>query len=141
MKQVLLPALTIHPTAYNSMLTHVSSVFNEEVCGMAVGRNQTIFQEIPIENVLHSPDAYQMGPQEQIDAFITVEKRNLEILAIYHSHPSGSNHPSQRDIREFTCPGIATIIWSPMSDGNQWQMKVFYIQRNAYSQTEWFWIK
>lgn len=141
MKQILQLALNIHSAVYHAMLNHVSSVFNEEVCGMAVGRNQTIYQGIPIENMLHSPDAYQMNPQEQVTTFINIEKQNLELLAIYHSHPAGPDHPSQRDIREFTYPGIATIIWSPISDGNHWQMKVFHIQGKGYSQTECIWIK
>lgn len=141
MKQVLQPALYIHLTAYQAMLNHVSSAFNEEVCGLSVGRKNTISQSMPVENVLHNPDAYQMNPQEQVDTFLKIEKHNLELLAIYHSHPSGPDHPSQRDIREFTYPNIATIIWSPISDRNQWQMKAFYIQGKGYSQIEWFCIK
>lgn len=141
MKHILKPTLNIHPEAYHNMLNHVNSVFNEEVCGLAVGRNQTIFQGIPIESMLHSPNAYQMNPQEQINAFINIERHNLKLLAIYHSHPAGPDHPSQQDIREFAYPDIATIIWSPLLNGNKWKMKVFHIQGKDYSQVEYFWIK
>ncbi len=141
MTQIPQPSFNIHPAVYRAMLNHVSSVFNEEVCGMAVGQKKAIYQGIPVENILHSPDAYQMNPQEQVDTLINIEKQSLELLAIYHSHPTGPDHPSQRDIREFAYPGIATIIWSPIPNGNQWQMKVFRIQEKGYSQTEWFWIK
>ena len=141
MTQILQTNLTIHPTAYHSMLNHVSSVLNEEVCGLAFGQKNTVSQSMPVENVLHNPDAYQMNPQEQVDSFITIEKHNLELCAIYHSHPAGPDHPSQRDIREFTYPGVMTIVWSPISDGNQWQMKAFSIHGESYSQIEWFWIK
>ena len=52
-----------------------------------------------------------MDPEEELKAFISVEEKGWDILAVYHSHPHGIDHPSATDIDELTFPGIIYLIW------------------------------
>jgi len=129
-------ALIFSHGQYNAMRRHVAANFSEERCGLVAGKQHIAELVLPIENQCHSPHVFQMNPQEQVIAFDQIEKANLELLAIYHSHPTGPTHPSQIDLDEFRYPGIATIIWF-LQENKHWQMKVFSIAENQFTEIPW----
>lgn len=88
-----------------------------EACGILGG---SISREIrqaewiyPAQNQLKSPLRYQIEPAEQLKAFEYLENNRLELVAIYHSHPAGPEHPSALDIRRHYYPEAVQLIWSP----------------------------
>jgi proteasome lid subunit RPN8/RPN11 len=83
----------------------------EEACGIVAGRGNHSELVIPVTNILHSVTSFRMEPKEQLNAFLLVEERGLDILAIYHSHPDGIEKPSFTDFKELTFPGIIYLIW------------------------------
>jgi proteasome lid subunit RPN8/RPN11 len=52
---------------------------------------------VPIASDVSSPVRYFMNPGEQIRAFRDIRESGLEMLAIYHSHPSSDARPSEHD--------------------------------------------
>ena len=96
-----------------------------EACGLLAGLKGEVKQVYPIRNVMQSPARFKMDAQEQLKAFVDLETRGLELLAIYHSHPKGPTAPSETDIREFAYPGVAYLIWSPREKG--WDAQGFWI--------------
>src|SRR5690606_2867790 len=90
------------------------------------GTAGVVTRVIPITNSLHSPVRYRMDAQEQLDALLWLEDNQQEMLAIYHSHPAGPQHPSATDIAEFAYPPALTLIWSPGAAG--WLMRAFAIE-------------
>ncbi|MFT5194312.1 MAG: proteasome lid subunit RPN8/RPN11 [Cellvibrionaceae bacterium] len=91
---------------------YLSSVLPEEGCGFLVGKGGCVVEFHPVENEAHSPFVYRMNPSEQIKIMIDAEDRNLEILAIVHSHPVGAARPSQTDICEASWYDICYVIVS-----------------------------
>lgn len=83
-----------------------------------------------IENGIHSPIRYQMDAREQLQAFLSMEKLSLELLAIYHSHPAGPDHPSPIDIDEFAYPGTPYLIWYP--EATDWACRAFQLTDSGY---------
>ena len=83
----------------------------EEACGLIAGRDNAAREVIPVTNALHSPVRYRMDPQEQLAAFNRIEELDLEIIAIYHSHPGGPDHPSPTDVAEAFYPEAVYLIW------------------------------
>jgi proteasome lid subunit RPN8/RPN11 len=75
-----------------------------------------------------------MEPEEQLQALIKIETRNLELLAIFHSHPTGPPYPSQQDIRLFYYPETVTIILSPVD--NDWYIRGFLIKEKGYKEIQ-----
>jgi len=108
----------------------IAAVLPEEGCGLLLGKGETVEMVIAVENELHSQVTFRMNPQAQLDALILAEDMGLEITGIFHSHPSGPDHPSETDIARFFYPGSAVIILSPSGKG--WQCKAFIIEAGSY---------
>jgi proteasome lid subunit RPN8/RPN11 len=66
----------------------------------------------PVDNILQSPTAYEMEPNQQVQAMLDLEAAGWKLLAIYHSHPQGPEHPSATDIALAFYPDVVTIIIS-----------------------------
>lgn len=101
---------------FDAMLEHLESCLPEEACGLIGGTvvdgSGYAVRLFPIENMLHSPVAYEMEPLQQIQAMIAIENDGLDLTAIYHSHPDGPARPSRSDIAQAYYPDAATIIVS-----------------------------
>ena len=120
-------SLIIHKSHYQMMLADVIRRAPEEACGLVAGQMGCVTQVFIVTNELHSPASYRMDAQEQIDAFMTMEENSQELLAIYHSHPTGPESPSETDLAEFAYPGVITLIWFPKGDG--WGCRAFWIKK------------
>ena len=120
----------------------------EEACGLLAGTGRVVQAIFPISNLLHSSTGFRMDPQQQVRAFIEIEQAGMELIAIYHSHPTGSLQPSQTDLAEFAYPGVAAIIWgsaafssSPSPPGflpksthsfQDWSARAFFIEDQSF---------
>jgi proteasome lid subunit RPN8/RPN11 len=72
-----------------------------------------------------------MDPQEQLNAFEWIDSNNLELLAIYHSHPAGPETVSVTDIEEAAYP-VVYVVWSRMD--SEWRAKAFWIENGEVSE-------
>jgi proteasome lid subunit RPN8/RPN11 len=111
---------------WEEMNLFVTAASPEEACGLIGGKDQTSMVVYPILNELHSPIRFRLDPQLQLDAFVDIEQRGLDLLVIYHSHPKGPQKPSQTDIEEFAYPGVLSLIWFP--DHLTWKCRCFEIK-------------
>jgi proteasome lid subunit RPN8/RPN11 len=72
-----------------------------EACGILVGKigggEKVVCKVYHTKNVLASPFAYQIDPQEQLRLFEEAENQGLEILGFYHSHPFWDSFWSKTD--------------------------------------------
>ncbi len=119
--------LRLSRALYERMREDVSCRAPEEACGIIAGKSRQAKKVYVITNALHSPTAFRMEAQEQIDAFLEIEKEDKEILAIYHSHPTGPETPSETDIAEFAYPGVFMLIWYKHDAG--WDCRNFIIDK------------
>jgi proteasome lid subunit RPN8/RPN11 len=90
----------------------------EEACGFVAGEGDQSRVILPITNILHDPFRFLFDPDEELKAFLFIEDKGWDILAVYHSHPRGIDHPSATDFAELTFPGIIYLIW--YQNANQW---------------------
>ena len=116
------------------ILVWVRSAVPEEACGMIGGIENEARLVIGVENELHSPVRYRMRPEDQLRGFMLFEASELDLLAIFHSHPSSPAYPSPTDVAEFYYPGVLTLICSPVPDG--WHIRAFQIQDDAIREIE-----
>lgn len=107
------------------MLAWVQSNLPEEACGLLGGLSDEVRLMVGIENELHSPVRYRMLAEDQLRGFGLLEAEGLNLVAIFHSHPSGPPVPSPRDISEAYYPDALTLIWSPGE--NAWGLRGFWI--------------
>ncbi len=114
------------------MLRHVRRAQPEEACGFLAGIGSSVSAVIPVTNHLHSPVRFIMEPMEQYRALQWIEQNALEILAIYHSHPSGPAVPSATDRAEHAYPDAFCMRWSP--SGSRWHLRCFRMERNQFKE-------
>lgn len=124
--------LRIPKNIWNRVLGEISIHIPEEACGLLAGKGELISHFFPIENILHSPTRYQMEPHQQLVAFRLIDTLGLELLAIYHSHPTGPEVPSATDIDEAYYPEAVYIIISRQEDN--YLQRGFIIQNKQVSE-------
>lgn len=126
-----LPPLAIPIWFMRKMRLHAAGTSGEEVCGLLAGTPAGMVSRCyPVENILHRADRFLMEPKAQFKVLMDLERRNLRLLAIYHSHPDGPAHPSETDLQEFYYPEAYSIIWS--RSGAQWICRVFAMQAASF---------
>jgi proteasome lid subunit RPN8/RPN11 len=89
----------------------------KECCGLLAGRGGLITEAFSATNAAVDPArAYEIAPEELFELIRKIRAARLELLGIYHSHPSAENRPSARDIERAFYPAAAYFIVSPGAD-------------------------
>ena len=118
-------SLVISEEHWTLMYSDVSTRFPEEACGLLGGVGCHVAVVFPITNILHSPVRYRMAPDEQLSSFSQLDQQGYELLAIYHSHPTGPDVPSPTDIAEAYYPDVVQLIWYKAH--TEWLCKAYKI--------------
>jgi proteasome lid subunit RPN8/RPN11 len=119
--------LVINEELWEAMHQDVRQRTPQEACGLVAGKQGRARMVIPITNSLQSPVRYHMDPQEQLAAFNLLDEKELDVLAIYHSHPSGPAGPSATDIAEAYYPQAIYLIW--WRQGEAWRCCGYLIRQ------------
>lgn len=100
-----------------------------EICGLVGGVWQpyphcAIAHSVtPIRNCNPQPTVrYTLDPTEQIAAMLAFEKKGWEVVAVYHSHPTGLARPSPTDLAEWTLSDALMLIGVPRGDLAAWRI-------------------
>ncbi|MBN1535266.1 MAG: M67 family metallopeptidase [Anaerolineales bacterium] len=107
----------------------MNDIYPEEACGLLAGSEDRVTKVFTVSNIFKSSQNYRMDAQEQLAAFMSIEKENLELLGIYHSHPQGPPYPSEVDLNEAYYPDIAYLIWA--QNGQNWIFQGFLLKNHA----------
>ena len=104
--------LTIPRGVIDAMIAHARSEMPLEACGLLAGGGGTVREAVPMRNADASGEHFSLDPEEQLAAVKRARARGLEIIAAYHSHPTGPCRPSAEDIRLALDPGLIHVILS-----------------------------
>jgi proteasome lid subunit RPN8/RPN11 len=107
-----LPDLEIPEDLLNRIIEHARQEYPLEGCGILGGRIGKITDFYPVVNTKKSSSCYLMEPEEQLRVFQEIEKKGLEVSAIYHSHLHTAAFPSQRDVDNAFYPDSLILIIS-----------------------------
>lgn len=133
---------------YDEMIAHAQSAYPNECCGLLAGRRRAgsdrsesetigeVTRHFPLANELASPTEYQSVP---FKANKDMRNEGLELLAIYHSHPSSEPVPSRKDIERNYYGGEIVHLIISLKD-KQPLMRGWRLGETAYSEVEWEWI-
>ncbi len=138
----------IHVSAYEGMKRDAESGYPYEVCGVMIGKKNTVTHFRKCVNLVSDDssktafkedggidsdrmkDRYELDPRGYMEADSWARENDLEILGIYHSHPDHPCAPSETD-REVASPGWAYIIFSVIR-GKLNDAKVWYIDEQSF---------
>jgi len=117
--------LSISKEQWQEILEHVERHVPLEACGLLAGKNDRVEKVFFVRNQAQSPARFVMDPYEQLKAFDWIESNGLDLLAIFHSHPTGPETASVTDIAEAAYE-VVHIIWS--RSGKTWKARGFWIE-------------
>jgi proteasome lid subunit RPN8/RPN11 len=123
--------LSISKKHWQAMLDHVKKNVPLESCGLLAGKNDRVEKVIFVQNKAQSPVRFVMDPYEQLNAFQWMEANNLDLLGIFHSHPTGPETASATDIAEAAYE-VVYLIWSPNQE--HWLARGFWIEDGAVTE-------
>jgi proteasome lid subunit RPN8/RPN11 len=117
--------LKMQTAHWQSMRRHVIAQDPIEACGLLAGKQDTVEAVLKVRNAEQSPVRFRMDPQDQFNAFEWIEAKGLELIGIYHSHPSGPETASATDIAEAAYE-VVHVIWSHTN--HTWRARSFWIE-------------
>jgi proteasome lid subunit RPN8/RPN11 len=86
----------------NLLIGETRKRYPVEACGLLFGeinRDKAVVRKIvPVHNTLRSTVSFKIDPKEFLKALREAEKKNLEHIGFFHSHPAPP-HPSATDAR------------------------------------------
>jgi proteasome lid subunit RPN8/RPN11 len=123
-------ALRIPKFIYQEIIEHAKREWPLECCGILGGRDGVVVKAFELQNIEKSPIRYSMSPQEQWNVFEEMDKQQIEMVGIYHSHPHTIPFPSETDVKLACYPDVVTIIVS-LKEKNNPVIKGFRIQKEA----------
>jgi proteasome lid subunit RPN8/RPN11 len=88
-----LPDLEIPEDLLKWIIEHARQEYSLESCGILAGEIGKIIKFYPMVNSKKSSSCYLMEPEEQLRVFQEIERKELELSAIYHSHPHTAAFP------------------------------------------------
>ncbi len=101
---------------YEALLEEARRSLPNECCGLLGGQGERATHIFPATNALASPTAYDIAVPELMALFRRLRAERLELVGIYHSHPTGDNSPSTRDRGLAFYPETAYVIVSPQRE-------------------------
>ena len=104
---------------YNNLVSLAKNTLPNESCAILVGKTAKkdvhIINSISIRNSDSSKVTFSMDPQQLIETYQTVEKQNMHVVGIFHSHPAEPT-PSSIDKKFMEINPVVWVIYSTITD-------------------------
>lgn len=97
-----------------------------EACGYLAGKADAVLKHYPMTNVDRSEKHFSFDPEEQFTVMRQMREQEMQMIAVYHSHPATPARPSAEDIRLAYDPDIVHVIVSLAGGRND--LKAFRIK-------------
>jgi proteasome lid subunit RPN8/RPN11 len=98
---------------------------------LLAGQQNRVEKVIAVRNQAQSPVRFVMEPYEQLRALDWIESNGLDLIGIFHSHPTGPETVSPTDMAQATYAVVYIIL--ARADG-AWNARGFWIEDGAFSE-------
>lgn len=99
---------------------HAKSESPYESCALLFGKKSnnlvTVSEIFLTQNMEHSSVNFTVSPDELIQAYSQAEKLGMDVVGIFHSHPSSEAYPSTTDKKFMEINPVVWIIYSGVHD-------------------------
>lgn len=123
---------------------HLESGYPNEACGVMIGKDGVITEAVAADNQRTDLPAsggesarnrYMIDPLKYAKIELDADKRGLQVMGFYHSHPDVPARPSQFDLDNATWSGLSYLIVSVCKgkavETNSWLLRE---DRSAFDQ-------
>jgi proteasome lid subunit RPN8/RPN11 len=127
----MIEVLKLKPAHWQEMRRHVVAQAPREACGLLAGKQDSVETVLRMRNTEQSPVRFRMDAQEQYNAFEWIDANGLDLVGIFHSHPSGPETVSPTDIAE-AAYDVVHVIWS--RSRRTWNARGFWIEKDQVTE-------
>ena len=125
---------------YNEMIAQAQAELPNECCGVLAGTIGTdgiarIERRYSLVNALASPMEYESDPKSMFAADRDMRSRGLDLLAVYHSHPTSAPIPSRTDRERNYLGEVMHFIIG--LDGVGPEVRGWWLTAEDYQEAEW----
>jgi proteasome lid subunit RPN8/RPN11 len=112
---------------------HLESGYPNEACGVMLGTGGAITEISSVDNQRtdSARNRYLIDPLAYMKIERDADKRNVQVLGIYHSHPDVAARPSETD-RQAGFPNLSYLIVSvvkgKVAESRSWRLRDDYSQ-------------
>lgn len=109
--------LSVPRPIYDAIVGQSREELPNECCGLLAGTSDgKVSQRFPLVNSAASSTRFESSPESMLSAMKHIREAKLEVLAVYHSHPSTPPVPSRIDKALNSDSGVLTVIVSMATD-------------------------
>jgi proteasome lid subunit RPN8/RPN11 len=132
--------LSIPRSVYEGMLWHALAERPLECCGLLAGviRDDGIAEvrlRYPLLNAAASPVEFESEPRSHFSAERDIRRQGLEVLAVYHSHPTSEPVPSRKDRERSWSADVVNLIVSLTTAPPT--VRAWWLSAEAFREAEW----
>jgi proteasome lid subunit RPN8/RPN11 len=110
-----------------------------ESCGLLAGLIEgevgRVVERYPLVNVAASPTLFESEPRSLFDATRDMLRRGLDILAVYHSHPTSAPVPSKTDLQRNYSTDVVNLIVSLVESPPL--VRGWWLSETDYREAQW----
>ena len=126
------------------MISHACAENPNECCGLLAGvvedgeggKTGRVTRRYPLVNEAASPKEFLSDGRSMLDADKDMRRYGVDLLAIYHSHPTSPPVPSRKDIeRSYYGPGVMSLIVSLTTQPPT--VQGWWLTDTDYREAEW----
>lgn len=122
------------------MLWHARAEQPLECCGLLAGVIRSdgvgvVRLRYPLGNAAVSPREFESEPASLFSAHRDIRRQGLEVLAVYHSHPTSPPVPSRKDLAGNGWPQAAALIVSLATTPPL--LRAWWLEENEYREASW----
>ena len=104
----------------DELVAHAIEQQPSESCAMLLGKkvgdNWNVEEVFLTQNVDNSQTNFTISPEELLEGYQLAEKRHLELVGVFHSHPNSDAIPSSTDKKFMQNNPVPWIIFSGITN-------------------------
>jgi proteasome lid subunit RPN8/RPN11 len=128
---------------YDAMVSQAAAELPNECCGLLAGTVlpgvvpplARVVRRYPLANAAQSPRAYLSEPRGMFEAVRDMHRLGLDVLAVYHSHPTTDPVPSRTDLERNYSEDVVNFIIS-LKSGRP-EVRGWWLTAEDYREAEW----
>ena len=132
--------LVIPRELVDRVIDHARRELPNECCGLLAGIIAEgvgyAFERASIRNDLLSPTGYLTNARDLFEAYRAMRAAKIEVLTVYHSHPTSEAVPSRRDVEENTY-GDSVVHLIVGLAGPEPEVRAWWLTEGGFREADW----
>jgi proteasome lid subunit RPN8/RPN11 len=129
---------------YEAMIAQATGELPNECCGLLAGRMAPagdagqigqVEARYPLVNAAANPRLFESDPASMFAAHRDMNRRGIDVLAVYHSHPSSAPIPSRTDLERNYSTEVVNLIIS-LAEATP-LVRGWWLTDRDYREAEW----